>query len=245
MIDSPHVLAWLLAASSSKSSSSSSSSFLLLLIPLVVLGYFLLVRPQRQRARQQQAQGKQFTVGDWIMTVGGIAGQVVESGGEWIKIEVASGVQLDVLRQAVSRRLDGDPGAQSSTYGDRWAEQAGDGGVGGPNGDRWAQAVGQQADPTDATSDPAGQPSGASRSEDRDRTDEVGQTEDRDGTGQADEDDQAQEPGPADQVGDQTDERDQAGPDGGSARRAAVGGTQATGKARSRSRVRRSGRPSP
>lgn len=139
MIDSAqllagHTLSGIVAASSS-SSSSSSSSFLLLLIPLVVLGYFLLVRPQRQRARQQQAQGRQFTVGDWVMTVGGIAGQVVEANDEWIKIEVASGVRLEVLRQAVSRRLDGDPGASTGTWGDRWAsDTSSDGGADGADG---------------------------------------------------------------------------------------------------------------
>lgn len=136
MIVSAHlVAAWVVAASSSKSTSSSSSSFLLLLIPLVVLGYFMLVRPQRQRARQQQAQTRQFTVGDWVMTVGGIAGRVVEANDEWIKIEVASGVQLEVLRQAVSRRLDGDPGTPSGTWGDRWAGES-DGGADGADSER-------------------------------------------------------------------------------------------------------------
>ncbi|MBO0894597.1 MAG: preprotein translocase subunit YajC [Acidimicrobiales bacterium] len=120
MIDSAHLLAWVVAATSSKNSSG-SSSFILLLIPLVVLGYFMLVRPQRQRARQQQAQSRQFTVGDWVMTVGGIAGRVVEANDEWIKVEVASGVQLEVLRQAVSRRLDGDPGTPGGTWDSRWS----------------------------------------------------------------------------------------------------------------------------
>lgn len=135
MIDSAHVLAWMVAASSK--SSSSSSSFILLLIPLVVLGYFLLVRPQRQRARQQQAQSRQFTVGDWVMTVGGIAGRVVEASDEWIKVEVASGIQLEVLRQAVSRRLDGEPGTAGGTWENRWtSEDSPDGGADDADDDR-------------------------------------------------------------------------------------------------------------
>jgi preprotein translocase subunit YajC len=136
MIDSAHVVAVWLVAATSKSTSSSSSSFLILLIPLVVLGYFLLIRPQRQRARQQQAQTRQFTVGDWVMTVGGIAGRVVEANDEWIRIEVASGVQLEVLRQAVSRRLDGDPGTPSGTWGDRWTGAEGDGAADGADDER-------------------------------------------------------------------------------------------------------------
>jgi hypothetical protein len=59
------------------------------------------------------------------MTVGGIAGRVIEANDEWIRIEVASGVQLDVLRQAVSRRLDGDPGNPSGPWGDRWSADDG------------------------------------------------------------------------------------------------------------------------
>ena len=150
MIDSAHLLAWTVAASSSSSSSSGSSSFILLLIPLLVLGYFMLVRPQRQRARQQQAQSRQFTVGDWVMTVGGIAGRVVEANDEWIRIEVASGVQLEVLRQAVSRRLDGEPGAPTGTWEGRWtSDEHSDGADDDAEGER-ADADGPDANDEDA-----------------------------------------------------------------------------------------------
>jgi hypothetical protein len=46
---------------------------------------------------------------------------VIEANDEWAKIEVASGIQLEVLRQAVSRRLDGEPGTSGGTWENRWS----------------------------------------------------------------------------------------------------------------------------
>ena len=64
-------------AQSSDGTSSSGGSLLSLLFPLVLLGgvfYFLLLRPNRTRQRQQQSLLESLKVGDEVMTAGGIFG---------------------------------------------------------------------------------------------------------------------------------------------------------------------------
>ena len=61
----------------SSDGTSSGGSLLSLLFPLVLLGgvfYFLLLRPNRTRQRQQQSLLESLKVGDEVMTAGGIFG---------------------------------------------------------------------------------------------------------------------------------------------------------------------------
>jgi preprotein translocase subunit YajC len=77
------------------------------LFPLVLLGliWMLLVRPQRERVRRQQALVASLEVGDEVVTAGGIIGRIVELDGGDAHIEVAPGVVLRVLRIAVNARV--------------------------------------------------------------------------------------------------------------------------------------------
>jgi len=78
-----------------------------LLFPLVFLGlmWFLLVRPQQQRVRQQRDLIASLEVGDEVLTAGGILGRIVELDDEMATVEVAPGVALRFLRGAVNSRV--------------------------------------------------------------------------------------------------------------------------------------------
>lgn len=78
----------------------------LILVPIIVLGYLLLVRPQQQRVRRQQQLLASIGVGDEVATAGGIIGRVSALEGDRVLLEVAPGVRMAFLRQAISRRLD-------------------------------------------------------------------------------------------------------------------------------------------
>ncbi|HZP89687.1 MAG TPA: preprotein translocase subunit YajC [Actinomycetota bacterium] len=98
----------LLAASSS--STNANGSLLSLLIPLVLMGgvfYFLLIRPQRNRARQQQSLLSALQVGDEVMTAGGIFGTVTEIDEEsdTVMVEIAPGTDVRMLRRAIAQRF--------------------------------------------------------------------------------------------------------------------------------------------
>ena len=81
-----------------------------LLFPLLFLAlmWFVLIRPQQQRVRRQQALVASLAVGDEVITAGGIVGRIVALDADEAHIEVAPGVVMRFLRLAVNARVDGD-----------------------------------------------------------------------------------------------------------------------------------------
>jgi len=57
-------------------------SFLIIMVLLLVVMYVLMIRPQRQRQQQQQAMIERASVGDDVLTTGGIYGTVTEAEGD-------------------------------------------------------------------------------------------------------------------------------------------------------------------
>ena len=69
-----------------------TASMLLSLIPLVlifVVMYFLLIRPQRKKDKEQQQMRNNLEVGDEVITIGGIIGIVVSLKEDNVIIETA------------------------------------------------------------------------------------------------------------------------------------------------------------
>jgi preprotein translocase subunit YajC len=80
---------------------------ILLFLPLLlILMYVLLIRPQQQRVRQQQALVSSIEVGDEVVTVSGIVGHVEAIEEDRVYIEVAPGVTIAMLRQALGRKVE-------------------------------------------------------------------------------------------------------------------------------------------
>lgn len=80
------------------------------LLPLLLLGglmYFLIIRPQRKRARNQQQLAAALEVGDQVKTIGGLLGVVVGLGDDWVVLGIEDG-RIRVLRSAVSGRVGPD-----------------------------------------------------------------------------------------------------------------------------------------
>ncbi len=81
------------------------------LVFMVVVFYFLLIRPQQRRAKQHQELIKNVRRGDIVITSGGLIGKVskVVDDNE-LQIEIAEGVRVRVVRQMVSEvRTKGEP----------------------------------------------------------------------------------------------------------------------------------------
>jgi preprotein translocase subunit YajC len=94
----------------SSDGTSSGGSLLSLLFPLVLLGgvfYFLLLRPNRTRQRQQQSLLDSLQVGDEVMTAGGIFGTLkdIDEEDDTVTVEIAPGTNVRMLRRAISQRL--------------------------------------------------------------------------------------------------------------------------------------------
>src|SRR3981081_642044 len=71
-------------------------SALLLPALLLVVFYFLLIRPQSKRAKEQREMLSKVAVGDEIATTGGILGKVTEVGEQFLSVEIADGVSVNL-----------------------------------------------------------------------------------------------------------------------------------------------------
>lgn len=86
---------------------------LTLIVPMLAIFYFLLWRPQQQRAKELRKQIEGLRRGDTVV-VGGIMGRVVRAPGAEdaeVLVEIADNVQVKVLKAALN---DVRPKAQSA-----------------------------------------------------------------------------------------------------------------------------------
>ena len=75
------------------------------LIPLLlmfVIFYFLLIRPQQKKAKQQRELLSGLKKGDSVITTGGIYGRIAEINDTIITLEVADKVRIKVARSYVT-----------------------------------------------------------------------------------------------------------------------------------------------
>ena len=79
-------------------------SMILPLIILLLVMYFLLIRPQKKREKEVNAMRSGVQVGDEIITIGGICGKIVKTKEESLIIQVgADKVKFEIMRWAVSK----------------------------------------------------------------------------------------------------------------------------------------------
>jgi preprotein translocase subunit YajC len=77
-------------------------------LPFVVIlavFYFLLVRPQNKRAKEQREMLSKIAAGDEVTTSGGILGKVTDVGDQYLTLEVASGVSIKLQKGQVAQLL--------------------------------------------------------------------------------------------------------------------------------------------
>src|SRR5215203_6309020 len=77
-------------------------SGLLVIGLLFAVFWFMLIRPQRTRAREQQELITSLEPGDEIVTAGGLYGVIAEVDGEVLHIEIADGLVVRTARNAVA-----------------------------------------------------------------------------------------------------------------------------------------------
>ncbi len=76
----------------------------LMLIPVAM--YFLMIRPQRRRQRDQAAMQSSIQVGDEVMMTSGIYGFVTQFDGEIAWLEIDDNVQIRIAKAAIQRKVD-------------------------------------------------------------------------------------------------------------------------------------------
>ena len=79
-------------------------SFLPLILMFVAM-YFLMIRPQQKRAKEQKAMMEALAKGDEVATAGGLLGKVTKLGDVYLTLELAPGVEVQLQRSAIIQVL--------------------------------------------------------------------------------------------------------------------------------------------
>ncbi|WP_333586626.1 preprotein translocase subunit YajC [Phenylobacterium sp.] len=84
----------------------------LIFIPIIVLFYFLMIRPQQQRMKAHQKMVAGLKRGDQVVLSSGLMGKVVRVEEREVGLEIATGVTVKVVRGMISEvRVRGEPAA--------------------------------------------------------------------------------------------------------------------------------------
>jgi preprotein translocase subunit YajC len=73
------------------------------MVALVAIFYFLIIRPQQQRQKQQQNTINSLAPRVKVTTYGGILGTVVKVKDDTVILQVAESTQIEVLKSAIAR----------------------------------------------------------------------------------------------------------------------------------------------
>ncbi|WP_456379075.1 preprotein translocase subunit YajC [Thiolapillus sp.] len=80
-----------------------SGGFAGLLFPigLILILYFFMIRPQVKRQKAHRALVESLKKGDEVQTTGGLMGRITKVGENFVKVEVADGLEVTIRRIAV------------------------------------------------------------------------------------------------------------------------------------------------
>ncbi len=79
--------------------------FLIIMALMLGVMYVLMVRPQRQKQSQQQAMINDASIGDDVLTTGGIYGTITQAEGDDVVVEIASGISVHMTRRGIAAVL--------------------------------------------------------------------------------------------------------------------------------------------
>ena len=71
------------------------------LIVLIVLFYFMLIRPQMKRSKVMREMLGKLAKGDEVITSGGLAGVIREIGENYLTVEIADNVPVKMQKSAI------------------------------------------------------------------------------------------------------------------------------------------------
>jgi preprotein translocase subunit YajC len=91
-------------AQSAAASTPGITDFLPLII-IFILFWFMLIRPQMKRAKEQKKMLAELAKGDEVITSSGQAGKVAKIGEQFVALEIADGVITHVQKQSIQTLL--------------------------------------------------------------------------------------------------------------------------------------------
>ena len=76
-------------------------SQLLFFLPLILIFYFLLIRPQQQRAKKHAEMVNNIKRGDTVVTAGGLIGKVNKVNDGELSVDLAENVRVRIIKSMV------------------------------------------------------------------------------------------------------------------------------------------------
>jgi preprotein translocase subunit YajC len=75
---------------------------------LILIFYFMLIRPQKRRVDEHRKLLASINDGDEVVTIGGMFGTVRRIGDDEIELEISPGTTVRVVKSAIARRVTED-----------------------------------------------------------------------------------------------------------------------------------------
>jgi preprotein translocase subunit YajC len=79
---------------------------LIIIIVVLALVWFLLVMPQRRRQAAQTRMMSDLEVGDEVLTVAGMYGEVIDIDDDQVLVEIAPGTTVRMAKRAIARVME-------------------------------------------------------------------------------------------------------------------------------------------
>ena len=99
---------WLIPAAHAQAGAAQQPSLFAQLFPLIalmVVFYFLLIRPQMKRSREHRDMLGKLSKGDELVLSGGVTGKLVDIGESFLTLEIDDNVRIKVQKQSVASVL--------------------------------------------------------------------------------------------------------------------------------------------
>ena len=77
----------------------------LLPIFILVLMYFILIRPQSKKLKEHKQMLTELKVGDEISTAGGLLGKIIKVGESYIQVKISDNVDIKLQKSSVNKIL--------------------------------------------------------------------------------------------------------------------------------------------
>ena len=74
------------------------------LVLILLVFYFLIMRPQQKKFKAHQQMLSELKKGDKIITSSGIAGRITKVGEQFFSVEIAPNVEVEIERNAITSK---------------------------------------------------------------------------------------------------------------------------------------------
>ena len=71
------------------------------IILMFIVLWFMMIRPQMKKAKEHQAMVNALAKGDEVVVGGGMLGKITKLGDQYVSVEIANGVEVQVQRPSI------------------------------------------------------------------------------------------------------------------------------------------------